>query len=312
MPVLRHSFEAKPQLQVRPRPKHDPETLSKPVECGYDEFMFITQKEVQQWFSTVALQELAGPATYRTEVIARIFMLRGGHRWRPWLFAGVYQTFVGEFTNGEKLVAIAIECFHKASLIHDDIEDDDKPDALHRQVGIPQALNAGDFLIHEGYRLLSESGFSTDLFIDVVCETQLAMCRGQGEELYTGNKRYAELKTGSLFRLAFQLAFRLHRQNKLKAIPDFTDLVGTAYQLFDDCRDGERPRWDYFTLVYEARAEIKHFDPRIQEFLHHYLDTMFGQANPANASSALISTAPINASPAPAVEAAPTAASEAP
>lgn len=254
--------------------------------------MFITQQEVQQWFSGPALEKLIGPAIYRTEVIARLVLIKGGHRWRPWLFAGVLKTFEGSFTDGEKMVAVAIECFHKASMIHDDIEDDDKDDALHRTVGVAQALNAGDFLIHEAYRLLSESGFSADMLIDVVCETQIAMCIGQGEDLHTKKNHYASKKTSSMFRLAFKLALRLLRQNRLGSMDDFTDLVGIAYQMLDDERDGENPNWDYLTLVYSARPFIADFDPRIQTFLHHYLDTMFGQANAAKPSSAVMSTPP--------------------
>ena len=53
-----------------------------------------------------------------------------------------------------------MECFHKASLIHDDIEDDDAQrygePTLHVEHGVPVALNVGDLLIGEGYRLLAE------------------------------------------------------------------------------------------------------------------------------------------------------------
>ena len=54
-------------------------------------------------------------------------------------------------TDGLKKVAVAVECFHKASLVHDDIEDNDAErygePALHSQHGVPVALNAGDLLI---------------------------------------------------------------------------------------------------------------------------------------------------------------------
>ena len=57
-------------------------------------------------------------------------------------------------------VAVAVECFHKASLIHDDIEDNDAlrygEKTLHEEHGVAVALNVGDLLIGEGYRLLAE------------------------------------------------------------------------------------------------------------------------------------------------------------
>src|SRR6185503_2935803 len=57
-----------------------------------------------------------------------------------------------------KRAALAIECFHKASLVHDDIEDDDTfrygRETLHRQYGVGTAINIGDYLIGLGYRLV--------------------------------------------------------------------------------------------------------------------------------------------------------------
>src|ERR1019366_6984627 len=54
--------------------------------------------------------------------------------------------------------ALAIEAFHKASLVHDDIEDDDTfrygREPLHRQHGVPTAINIGDYLLGFGYRLV--------------------------------------------------------------------------------------------------------------------------------------------------------------
>ena len=54
---------------------------------------------------------------------------------------------------------MSIETFHKASLVHDDIEDDDAfrygAETIHRQYGIPTAINVGDYLIGMGYRLVS-------------------------------------------------------------------------------------------------------------------------------------------------------------
>src|SRR4029077_18287816 len=57
-----------------------------------------------------------------------------------------------------KRAALAIESFHKASLVHDDIEDDDTfrygRETLHRQYGVSTAINVGDYLIGLGYRLV--------------------------------------------------------------------------------------------------------------------------------------------------------------
>ena len=66
---------------------------------------------------------------------------------------------VDHLPDDVKAVALAIEAFHKASLVHDDVEDDDsfrygRP-TIHREYGTPMAINVGDFLIGLGYRLVS-------------------------------------------------------------------------------------------------------------------------------------------------------------
>ena len=79
----------------------------------------------------------------------------------------VYLALTGDQCDDEppipedlKKLAVAVECFHKASLIHDDIEDNDAErygePAMHTEHGMPVALNVGDFLLGEGYRLIGE------------------------------------------------------------------------------------------------------------------------------------------------------------
>ncbi|MGL4464199.1 MAG: DUF116 domain-containing protein, partial [Planctomycetia bacterium] len=75
-----------------------------------------------------------------TEAIALDFVKRGGKRFRPFITLAAFDALRGASTNGgegvapdaeptfddgARRVALAMEVFHKASLIHDDIEDDD-------------------------------------------------------------------------------------------------------------------------------------------------------------------------------------------
>src|SRR5688572_11468611 len=101
---------------------------------------------VETWFDPATLAELLetpeeGPA----DKVAREWLSRAGKRWRPFLTACAYSAFQEDpdalFPTTLKRVAVAVECFHKASLIHDDIEDDDAlrygEPALHVEYGIP-------------------------------------------------------------------------------------------------------------------------------------------------------------------------------
>ena len=95
-------------------------------------------------------------------------------------------------------LALAIEALHKASLVHDDIEDDDEfrygRPTLHRVHGTGQAINIGDYLIGLGYRLIAgkTSDLGADCTTDILARlshAHLELCRGQGAELSGGAGR---------------------------------------------------------------------------------------------------------------------------
>ena len=87
---------------------------------------------------------------------------------------------------------MAIEIFHKASLVHDDIEDDDAMRygraTLHVEQGLPSAINAGDYLLGAGYRIVSllpgvEPRPLADL-VGILSDAHVRLARGQGAELW--------------------------------------------------------------------------------------------------------------------------------
>src|SRR5215207_6082661 len=85
--------------------------------------------DIDFWFTPLNLDTIMGPAQGETERISREWLGRAGKRWRPFLTVSAFQAL--RVTPGAMLpedvrkVAVAVECFHKASLIHDDIEDND-------------------------------------------------------------------------------------------------------------------------------------------------------------------------------------------
>src|SRR5258705_13445090 len=102
------------------------------------------RREVDGWFTPAGLDDLLGPAATETERIGRAWLTRAGKRWRPFLTACVYRALRQDpdavFPEALKAIAVAVECFHKASLIHDDIEDADEEryglDTLHAEHGL--------------------------------------------------------------------------------------------------------------------------------------------------------------------------------
>jgi hypothetical protein len=109
------------------------------------------REEVDFWFAPGSLSLIMGTAEGETECIAREWLMRAGKRWRPFLATAAYQALRENVSSPlpEELrkIAVAVECFHKASLIHDDIEDNDAQrygeKTSHEEYGVAVALNVG-------------------------------------------------------------------------------------------------------------------------------------------------------------------------
>ena len=105
-----------------------------------------------------ALDEVMGPAAGvdpATDDLAREWLARDGKRWRPYLATAIWMALESEgcaeapaFTDDVRKLAVAIECFHKASLIHDDIEDGDDirygAPTLHAEHGVAPPARRGE------------------------------------------------------------------------------------------------------------------------------------------------------------------------
>ncbi len=92
--------------------------------------------------------------------LAREYPSRGGKRFRPALLL-LSAALAGGDPHAALPSAVALELFQTFALVHDDIEDGSwvrrgKP-ALHRQAGVPLALNAGDLLFGLVYEALLEN-----------------------------------------------------------------------------------------------------------------------------------------------------------
>ncbi len=249
--------------------------------------------EVDFWFTPLSLDAIMGSALGETERIAREWLGRAGKRWRPFLTVSAYQALragrstgvppvgresaigvppVGHRdlpTGGDacatlplpediRKVAVAVECFHKASLIHDDIEDGDAQRygeaTLHEEHGTAVALNVGDLLIGEGYRLLASCNVSAEqkaAMLRIAAEGQRELCRGQGAELCWARKPapLSSLEVLDIFRQKTAPAFAvaLHvgaiyaglaaHEEVEETLATYSEALGIAYQIRDDLDD---------------------------------------------------------------------------
>jgi geranylgeranyl diphosphate synthase type II len=196
---------------------------------------------------------------------------QGGKRSRPFITLAAYDALQGApgtyseqglvLPDTIRRSALAIEAFHKASLVHDDIEDDDTfrygRTTLHRQHGVSTAINVGDYLIGLGYRLVSRErktlgGETTADIIDRLADAHLKLSEGQGAELLWRDakdktlsaldalKIYA-LKTAPAFEAALYSGLRLAGpvDKYEKMVVDFSRHMGIAFQILNDLKDWE-------------------------------------------------------------------------
>ena len=181
--------------------------------------------------------------------------MTGGKRWRPTLTAAVFET-AGGAVERIRPAALAVECFHKASLIHDDIEDGDdernETPTLHVTQGVPIAINVGDLLLGEGYRLIATCGLPPERqarVLEIASRGHRDLAVGQGEEL-AWCRAPGPLRVDwvlDVFRLktapAFEVALRLgalcadEAEPGADALTHFSAALGIAYQIRDDIDD---------------------------------------------------------------------------
>ena len=207
-----------------------------------------------------------------TEALGLEFVSRGGKYARPFITLAAYDALTGDqateasganvvaqIPDSVKRAALCIETFHKASLVHDDIEDDDTfrygEQSVHKTHGIPTAINVGDYLIGLGYRLVAGEikTLGPDVVADVLhclSNSHTRLSEGQGAELIWRDrldkrlkpidalKVYA-LKTAPAFEAALYAGVRLAGDATAyeEPIRGFARNLGVAFQILNDLKD---------------------------------------------------------------------------
>jgi geranylgeranyl diphosphate synthase, type II len=208
-----------------------------------------------------------------TEAIAYDFLAKGGKYSRPFITLAAYDALTGgrctqpdgadhvcsQLNDAVRRAAVSIESFHKASLVHDDIQDDDAfrygQPTLHNQHGVPTAINVGDYLIGMGYRLISldieqiGAPAAADI-LNKLADAHTRLSEGQGAELVWRDSRdkaltptealkiYA-LKTAPAFEAALYCGVRLAGPtgHYAESIARLAKHLGIGFQILNDLQD---------------------------------------------------------------------------
>ena len=241
----------------------DPDALKRalavPQSADLHEFSYSTVRErIDALFTPEGVSKFI-PDNLLKEEAVRALIAHGKH-YRPKITAGCWAALTAsapDLPDHLEPVALAVECFHKASLIHDDIEDNDAErygePAYHVRLGLPAALNLGDYLIGIGYRLFCHESVPYEMCAALCEEAAIAHCElalGQAKEFEALRQPVFtiddcldihRLKTAPAFRVAlFAAAIAAGRFDELRDLfHDFSDKLGAAYQLYDDLEDEE-------------------------------------------------------------------------
>ena len=178
----------------------------------------------------------------------------GGKRVRPVLAMLVEDAYRSEVRRVLPFAA-AVELIHNASLIHDDLQDEDEMrrdrPTIWKAFSTPQAINLGDLVFTLSFKLFdhlevsAEKKFAiTQLGLDCVAALvvgQMLEFHFKAAHTYTGPDymSVAENKTASLFRLVLRGAGELAdaAEEDLAELDQLGRLLGLLFQIRDDVID---------------------------------------------------------------------------
>ncbi|MBN1821115.1 MAG: polyprenyl synthetase family protein [Prolixibacteraceae bacterium] len=254
----------------------------------------LIKNDVLNYFTGENLQKHFNSESVTAKLAAKM-MGMGGHRMRPLLSVLAYQSYTKDFSEKvQESLSVIIECFHKASLIHDDIEDDEDErygqPTIHRTEGIPVAINVGDYLIGKGYMMLANNSVNAEIIskcLKVVAASHTRLSEGQGDDirLYknifnlsvdditgifsqkTGEAVKVALLTGAICGNAPEIDL-----THLKA---FSEFFGIAYQIRDDLNEYREENdlknaFDFPFLLVLLNLELKGSGISLKDLIHGY------------------------------------------
>ena len=208
-------------------------------------------------------------------------LMGGGRRIRPIICMLIAES-LGCLEKIALYPALAVEFFHTASLIADDLpcmDDDDlrrgQP-STHAKFGQAAAILTTYALISEGYGLISQlypHQISPLLKEATQATGFLGASEGQLQDLKDEQKDLAMMdemikkKTGALFELSFTAGWIVGdgALDKLPIVRKAASHFGTAFQLFDDIQDRHEPSSNA-ALVYGIKKARELLNNSLQQF----------------------------------------------
>ena len=220
---------------------------------------------VEARLATLLEDMVAGGAPRRLVEAMRHASLGGGKRLRPFLVPECAGLF-GVEAQAALPTAVALECVHCYSLVHDDLPAMDNDDVrrgkptVHRAFDEWTAILAGDALLTLAFELLARPEAHADAAVRTELISGLAQASGgvgmaggqcldlEAEKLGSPPQpslahveRLQGMKTGALIRFACEAGAILGRADAVqrRALTLYGERLGAAFQIADDLLDIE-------------------------------------------------------------------------
>lgn len=182
----------------------------------------------------------------------------GGKRIRPLLVYAAGALNDGANQNALDAAAVAIECIHAYSLVHDDLPcmDDDElrrgRPTVHKAYDEATALLVGDALQTRAFEVLANAQCDADTRLTMISALASAsgsrgMAGGQAIDLESvgkkldlaGLKQMHAMKTGALLSCSVQMGGIAAKLNstQMQHLQDYAQALGLAFQIVDDVLD---------------------------------------------------------------------------
>lgn len=212
----------------------------------------MTKQEIKKWID--AEVDRAAFDEPLNSAVKYVFST-GGKRLRPMMFLEAYKLSGKKIDDSVKAFAVAIECLHQYTLVHDDLpcmDNDDyrrgKP-TCHKMFGEANAVLTGDALMNLAFTLMLKAAKDNPLVAKAAYEFSLlsggaGVIGGQVEELNTANFK-AQLsdiydkKTSCLIWAAVLSGAIIGELNAdtINALKEYCFNFGFAFQVYDDLMD---------------------------------------------------------------------------
>ncbi|TFG99257.1 polyprenyl synthetase family protein [Candidatus Thorarchaeota archaeon] len=181
----------------------------------------------------------------------RHLIFAGGKRLRSLLLILCCEAVGGTVVNALPF-AVATEFVQTASLIHDDVVDEDNlrrgVETTHKKFGRKMAIIAGDLLVALAIKLIGER--SNPELLTYVAVGGIKMCEGEAADLLMSkNKIHSyttetaleiiKMKTVSFMTSAAKVGAMLGKANQtqLEALINYSEMLGFSFQIRDDILD---------------------------------------------------------------------------